>query len=312
MKSMTRNVALRVDNREHKVIEALKDRSICHTVATLDIGDFAFVDAADGSLLVVLERKTYADLAASVKDSRYREQKARLAVCGALKVGYIIEECSKGKKSVAGLPVATIESILLGLSVRDGYALINSDSVYKTAELLGKLLLKLPEYLEERTTVTQIRAHQDAIIGISTVKRENMTAEVCYLSQLAQIPGVSAVIARTVADTFPNMRRLLGALEGSGVSAIQDLKLAGNGRRIGAVLGARIVEYMLGPTDAPLKPSTDVPLKPSTDAPLKPSTDAPLKPSTKVKVAIRPRTLDVTAEPVVLSLPQNAGDADDN
>jgi ERCC4-type nuclease len=289
---MPRNVELRVDNREHKVIEELCGRVIAHTVTTLDIGDFAFVDKDDGSLLVILERKTYADLAASVKDSRYREQKARLAICGAMKVGYIIEECSKGKKSMAGIPAATIESILLGLSVRDGYALINSDSVYKTAELLGKLLRKLPEYLAERTTESQLREHQDAIIGISTVKRENMTAEVCYLSQLAQIPGVSAVIARTVADAFPNMRRLLCALEGSGVSAIQDLKLAGNGRRIGAVLGARIVEYMIGCPNPPMKPHSDAPMK--------------------VKVAIRPRTLYVPAEPVMLSLPHDARDADDN
>ena len=64
-----------IDNRETKLISLL-DGIIEFQVMQLDIGDIQIVN--DKQIVIVLERKTLSDLAQSIKDGRYKEQKARL------------------------------------------------------------------------------------------------------------------------------------------------------------------------------------------------------------------------------------------
>ena len=75
---MQKDTTLIIDNREKHLIELLKKRypELVFSIQQLDIGDIHVL--YKGILVVVIERKTIADLIASIKDGRYREQKLRL------------------------------------------------------------------------------------------------------------------------------------------------------------------------------------------------------------------------------------------
>ena len=70
-----------VDNREPKeMISILKSRLKTVELDNLDIGDFVIKTEAD-EIIMIFERKSLADLVASVKDGRYTEQSFRLSEC---------------------------------------------------------------------------------------------------------------------------------------------------------------------------------------------------------------------------------------
>src|SRR3989344_1652359 len=82
-----------VDYREAHVRTELDKLGISYCVENLDIGDYQIHqdETCSGYVIGIWERKTYNDLAASVSDSRYREQKHRLTTSDARYKGYIIE-----------------------------------------------------------------------------------------------------------------------------------------------------------------------------------------------------------------------------
>ena len=62
---------LRIDNREHKLIELTNDNSLNFIeISTLDIGDIHICDNSN-NILIIFERKTIPDLLSSIKDGRY-------------------------------------------------------------------------------------------------------------------------------------------------------------------------------------------------------------------------------------------------
>ena len=71
---------LYIDVRENKLKDYFqlkhKDKSNI-IIKQLDLGDIVFKNSSD-STVVIIERKTIADLRASIKDGRHREQKMRL------------------------------------------------------------------------------------------------------------------------------------------------------------------------------------------------------------------------------------------
>jgi ERCC4-type nuclease len=219
----------------------------------LDVGDFAILDDND-TILVVLERKTCKDMASSLGDGRYREQKIRLQNSEAPIKGYILE----GIFSPDGIKISptrmvtydTYNSIILGLSIRDKLLVYQTLDTEATGKLLNQLLKKLPDYLGRigspvdtvnsgSTQIRKVNYDEELIKSVSTIRKKNMTPQVCYLSQLCQIPGVSHKIATHICEAYPNMRTLI--LEGN-LDNLTNISLGK--RKIGKVLAKRIVEYI--------------------------------------------------------------------
>jgi ERCC4-type nuclease len=121
-----------LDTREFALMPLLTES----TVKSLHAGD-AIV--ACGDRRVVIERKTIADLIASIHDGRFHEQFVRLAVENA-PVVYIIEN-SRG-----GIPPEhrkKVSSALGTLAVHKGFYVLHSESVEQTAELIQALAHKV-------------------------------------------------------------------------------------------------------------------------------------------------------------------------
>jgi ERCC4-type nuclease len=251
-------LVLEIDNREHTVLKHLNELQVEFTIVQLPIGDMLIKDKLTEAPHALFERKTYADLVASLKDSRFREQKHRMENSTAPIKGYIIEG-SYPIHALNGIKPSTIDSLLLGLSLRDNFTLIYSKNPAHTAELLGKMLVKCKEWLTSATVST---AHQDALIQGSLVKKDGLTVETCYLSQLAQIPGVSLVTARALKEKWPSMFRFLTFLNGESVDAIR-VELAAfcvNGKRLGSSAAEKILDFLREPK-APKAPKKVLILK---------------------------------------------------
>ena len=74
-------IICKIDNRERDLIQSFINNNIKIETQNLDIGDIQIIYIDDSYVehnLVVIERKTYDDLGASIKDGRYKEQKMRL------------------------------------------------------------------------------------------------------------------------------------------------------------------------------------------------------------------------------------------
>ena len=134
------NIELVIDNRERSLIEILQNTHEI-TIEQLDLGDIIF--RKDGKIILIIERKTVADLKASICDKRHREQKARLLNCGIPleRIMFLIEgSLNKSLTSkVSGMPVSTLVGSIINTQLRDGIKVYKTSSLTETSEFLKKI-----------------------------------------------------------------------------------------------------------------------------------------------------------------------------
>lgn len=243
-----------IDNRERKLITLIGD-TISVTVEQLDLGDIVF--RRDGKIILIIERKTLADLKASIYDRRYKEQKARLLNCGIdiCRIMYIVEgSLNKTLESkVAGMPVSTLVSSLISTQLRDGIKVYKTSSLKETAEFIKKLKDKLEKdidlYFKQNKSITDV----EYASSLSTSKKKNMTPSVWFIKQLALLPQVTEKIGNCVSGLYPSVVTLVNAYskvdEKVGKLLLANIKYeikGGKQRRIGDVVSSRIWSYFNG------------------------------------------------------------------
>lgn len=188
----------------------------------LELGDIQIV-CEDKGIRYVFERKTFQDLAASIKDGRYREQKARLlATISPSHITYLLEDvntrtilCPKSpNQHFFGLSKSAYESFLLHTRYRDGIHIHCAATPEETARYVMALARRIhlhPELFSKDTRGTTPTTYIDTC-AIKSCKRSNITPMVCFQLQLGQIPGLSSGIAKIVSQHVQSMRDLVGAL----------------------------------------------------------------------------------------------------
>ena len=186
-----------IDTRETKLKDYFQTKDNV-TIKALDIGDIIFKYNDD--IVLVIERKTLSDLASSIKDGRYKEQKIRLiSNVPRNKIVYIIEGClSKHPNTIiGGLPVYTLFSSLINTMMRDQIMIYKTKNIKETIRFIKNFTKKLEKqgisFLNKQCLETQFEKS-----CIKKKKKNNMTPEICFLSQLSQIPGISYNIAKII------------------------------------------------------------------------------------------------------------------
>ncbi len=81
---------IKIDNREQAFATFMTNDGYAFDLEPLDVGDIQFVDKVSKIPFIIIERKTYADLEASIKDGRYKEQKERMLKAYPYKVRKIL------------------------------------------------------------------------------------------------------------------------------------------------------------------------------------------------------------------------------
>jgi ERCC4-type nuclease len=192
-----------IDVRERALIAELTELGVTHDTAQLVLGDILI--ECSGSRTLVFERKTMADLAASIKDGRLREQKARLlASYPRQDVFYLIEGDRglwPGKPGAVhgGLPETSLETALLNLSLRDGLSVLRDKGVKATALLLADVLKRIKDspgsYLRSQTSgVAGTGGNATAPVKKNAALVNEPLA--LLVAQVSAMPGVSAALAR--------------------------------------------------------------------------------------------------------------------
>ena len=106
----------------------------------------------DSKPVLVIERKTLADLYSSIKDGRWKEQKARLiSNFPTYKILYLIEDMNINTHCINQ---KTIVGSLINTMLRDNIKLIFSKSLTQTILIIDTLLQRLnnkPEFFDEKT-----------------------------------------------------------------------------------------------------------------------------------------------------------------
>jgi ERCC4-type nuclease len=192
-----------LDKREHQLKEYLADSA---TMQQLALGDIIIGKTAEEPI-VIIERKSFADLFASIKDGRYAEQSYRLHGNDfhGHNVVYLLEGMvSTLNEQKRKLLYSCITSIMLF----KGFSVMRSSSISETAEIVLVMADKIRRDLQKGkdiyynpTTITPpltIPELPYASVGINKVKRENITPKNIGTFILSQIPGINWITAEAI------------------------------------------------------------------------------------------------------------------
>tara|TARA_Y100000768_G_scaffold221874_2_gene167228 strand:+ start:41 stop:724 length:684 start_codon:yes stop_codon:yes gene_type:complete len=223
-----------IDTRELDIIKLLENKNIYFKKEQLLVGDIIY--KKNDEIIYIIERKTINDLGASIKDGRYKEQKARLlSHYDATKVFYLLEgyiDRSKNldKKSVLGS--------MINILFRDNIKIINTVNLIQTVDVIEQIKTK---YMAGKFIEGASVGNYTDTIKLN--KKENMTKELCNIIQLATIPGVSKTTGTTIMENYKTLQHLIEEYKINGELMLKDLVLGK--KKLGKVLSKRIYEYLL-------------------------------------------------------------------
>ena len=212
----------------------------------LDIGDYVFYDELNAKEIIIIERKSLADLEASIKDGRYSEQSFRLNETSLhnhniiyLLEGAIIKYNPKFR--------STLYSSLFSLNYYKGFSVINVLNQTETGDIVLAFASKL---LRENKpgfycdVSNNENNNTNYISTLKTTKKSHINSENIFQLMLMQIPGISNVSALALSNEFQNMENLLTALKSSNIDKLENIKLA-SGRKLNKKIIASLKENLV-------------------------------------------------------------------
>jgi len=246
-----------VDYRERGLLECLaknhdpeKNKGIQIVSSNLELGDVHIViyDKADTvQRTLVYERKSLPDMISSITDGRYREQKVRmLATYESRNIAYIIEGDSIGRSF--DRDNSSVCSSYFNMVYRDNIHLFFTEQVNETSlfilTLCQKIIAVPKNYLVQKdpaksTSITEYTSH----VKIKSKKSQNITPENCFLLQISQIPTISHVVAKKIANVFPTMQNLIAKLMAQ-PSQRDRIALLSSIDMVGPEKASKILKYM--------------------------------------------------------------------
>ena len=198
-----------------------KAKSLATAVATtnheikserLPLGDVILHDPSQGQGLgrdiVIFERKTLADLAASIRDGRYKEQSFRLIETAAStgfhthNIVYIIEgDLARYDERHTQITKTALQSAMVSLMYYKGFSVVRTMNVGETADFILHFADKVAKegplsVADTGAMATTAQAYSE--VSAKKEKRDYITRENIGEIMLAQVPGVSAKMAAAI------------------------------------------------------------------------------------------------------------------
>ena len=246
-----------IDNREHSFIKLINtmvsDGNFNCTIEIekLDLGDIS-IRTDDNEELLLIERKCVNDLAASIKDGRYKEQSYRLKgyPLHNHNIFYLIEgNIHNFRAKYSKMPPSTLYVTTFCLNYFKGFSLIRTYNLLESVEYVLRMTDKLhresdkygfyhEKFVENKQTYANV---------IHTVKKNNITPENIGNIILSQIPGVSVITAKVIIEKFGSLFQLLKVLE-TDKKCLEGIKYTtktGKERSISKTSIKNTIEYLL-------------------------------------------------------------------
>ena len=224
-----------LDEREKSLFENITNISINFqninlSKRVLPLGDIIIskTDSLDcsnekkPSEVLLIERKSVADLLSSIKDGRYEEQSHRLIHASGFPKHNIIYVIEGGLSFLKPADKKMLYSALTSLQLFKGFSVYHTATLQETAEWIvymadkidrdlkkGRIpyfSMKSSDQIEDPPTVSEVlenTVEPSAYSGIvKKIKRDNITPENIGEIMLCQIPGFSTVSAKAVLKKF--------------------------------------------------------------------------------------------------------------
>lgn len=243
-----------VDNRESTTDYYKNLGKSWITFENLDLGDYIF--KYKGQIACVIERKTIEDMASSINDGRYREQKARLLEnFQKPQIIYLIEgDLSQNNLSFEFNKVSkeTIYSALVNLYLRDNFNVFISNGLKQTYEFMDYIGRKLEK--QGLTFLKKNYTNEMSLFHNMKSSKKNVTPQLVYKLQLSSIPGISTSCANAIVQVYPTLTQFILAFNTldsdervEKLKNIQATTSTGKKRKIGIKVAQNIETYLFSP-----------------------------------------------------------------
>jgi ERCC4-type nuclease len=276
---------IQIDVRENDLLNSCKNtiamvnnfKELNIVVKQLPLGDIIISDG--DSELVIIERKTLSDLAASIKDGRYEEQSYRLNGIQHHNhnIIYLIEgDFNKFNTFRERIDKQTLYSAMVSIQYYKGFSVMRSNSIEETALIVCNMAHKLnkdktkqPFYSNiltlsvnnseqsvkndtseqnaviETNANTSISSDKDYCSVVKKVKKDNVTPENIGEIMLCQIPGISSASALAILAEYKTLPNLIKRINESPdcLNNICTKDANGKFRKISKTSIATIIKY---------------------------------------------------------------------
>ena len=248
---------IKFDNREKDLIKLLETKGYDVVLENLDLGDIQFVDLISKEIIIIIERKTYADLSASIKDGRYKEQKERMIHSIKNNVRKIVL-LEGNDLNTFTLSLKTFDGVIVNTLIRDNIHIFMSKSKEHTIEFIEDIITHLPKYYDDlkKEIIDGTSKTFNNEMNCKIVKKDNITYDSCFRNMLAQIPGLSTTMASVYTKKYKNMSNFILELKKLGnndkkeiIKILGNEKYGSNQRRIGDKVGEKIYNYLFDISD---------------------------------------------------------------
>jgi ERCC4-type nuclease len=186
---------IQIDFREKDLISKICNYEDVNTeTLSLPVGDIIICKEQNETEFII-ERKTIADLSASIKDGRFREQKQRLldSIKDESKIVYIIE----GEWNTKLLPKNIIDGAILNLMFIHNYKVIRTYNLDNTIEMISLMYKKIES--------NKISKERENGMCVQLISKKDKDKTKVFENQLCMINGVSLKIADAIKKQYTSM-----------------------------------------------------------------------------------------------------------
>jgi ERCC4-type nuclease len=238
----------------------------------LPLGDIIINDGSKD--LVIIERKSLSDLAASIKDGRYEEQSYRLKNLWHHNhnIIYLIEgDFNRFNSFKDRIDKLTLYSAMTSLNYFKGFSVWRSMSLDETALMICNMANKLnkekdkqPFYSNNLSVTSKTvdsssslevvsadvvevnTSDKDYCSVVKKVKKDNITTENIGEIMLCQIPGISSASALAILAQFKTLPSLIKAIDTDEtcLNSVCTTDANGKSRKISKTAIATIIKFL--------------------------------------------------------------------
>ncbi|XP_036332334.1 crossover junction endonuclease MUS81 [Rhagoletis pomonella] len=207
----------------------LESFEVSYEVRRLTIGDFLWVARdKEGSELVlpfIVERKRFDDLASSIRDGRFHEQKHRLRQCGIQNVIYLVEDY--GDNEHLGLPMENLQQAIMNTQIHSGFMIAHTQNNFRSMKYLQGITKTLIRSFKDKVLLSTAKEDlqpYDSSAGMlgllkfralyeDSARGAQLTVREIFVQQLLQLHSLSLEKALAIVEEYPTPRLLFDAYE---------------------------------------------------------------------------------------------------
>lgn len=207
----------------------LESLGVLYEVRRLTVGDFLWIARdKEGNELVlpyIIERKRMDDLAASIRDGRFHEQKHRLKQSGIQNIIYLIEDY--GDNEHLGLPLDNLKQALSNTLIHNNLAIEHTENHRRSMMYLQGLTQILIRIYKDKVLLScnkediQISQPTQRMVGLlkfkalydDSARNAQLTIREVFVQQLLQLHSLSIEKSLAIVAVYPTPRCLMDAYD---------------------------------------------------------------------------------------------------